>query len=91
MNNTELLELELVNLRELYRLNDLNKDLLDANRNLLTRLCQIYKRHNIPIQGIEIDQLLGRIREILDEKQTPKLNTKKNDDENPDYLPEVQC
>lgn len=86
------MELELENVRELYRLNNLNKELLDANYNLLLRLFQNYRQYGILIDKPEIESLLLTVRRILHEihnNQTQKLNTKKFSDQNPDSETEL--
>lgn len=64
--NEDLLRLEVENLSELFRLKDINKKLLDANYNLLTRLVHECEIHKVPIQP-EIEALFVQVRQILNE------------------------
>jgi predicted nucleic acid-binding Zn ribbon protein len=64
--NDSILELEVENLRELLRLKNINKELLDANHNLLTRLVQECDKNGV-ILAPEIEALVLRVKQIIRE------------------------
>lgn len=63
-----LLKLEVENLRELLRLKDLNNELLEVNYNFMNRLIQEYRKERKTIP-VEIEAMLGKIKQILQEIQ----------------------
>lgn len=59
-----LLHLEIENLRELLRLKNLNKQLLDANYTLLTKLIEKHEKDGSPIEA-NIQTLLADVKRVL--------------------------
>jgi len=63
--NDSILELEVENLRELLRLKNINKELLDANHNLMIRLISECAKNGLFVEP-EIEALLTRVRQIIE-------------------------
>lgn len=64
--NDSILELEVENLRELLRLKNINKELLDSNHNLLTRLIHEYEKKGLVLEP-EIEALVLRVKQVIRE------------------------
>ena len=77
---------------EVNRMKRLNQELYDLLGGAITYISEYAKKNNITLPNKnEINRMAGRIHILMDKidtpYQTPKLNTDKNDDSDPDILP----
>lgn len=92
MNDFEAWEKIIQKWKEVNRMKRLNQELYDLLAGSISYIDEYSKKNNITLQNKnEINRMIGRIHILMDKidspYQTPKLNTTKNNDENPDNLP----
>lgn len=92
MNDFEAWEKIINKWKEVNRMKRLNQELYDLLAGAVTYLDEYSKKNNITLPNKnEINRMFGRIHILMDKidspYQTSKLNTEKNNDENPDNLP----
>ena len=92
MNDFEAWEKIIVEWKEVNRMKRLNQELYDLLGGAITYMDGYAKKNNIVLPNRdEINRMAGRIHILMDKidspYQTSKLNTTKNNDENPDNLP----
>lgn len=67
-----------MNILEFTKLAELNHELLDVNRSLLSRIIRLYKENHIPLETVELEALLINVGNILQKFDQPTGNIDKN-------------
>jgi hypothetical protein len=92
MNDFEAWSKVIKKWNEVNRMKRLNQELYDILTGSIFYISEYAKKNDITLPNKnEINRMVGRIHILMDKidepYQTPKLNTKKNDDLDPDNLP----
>jgi len=92
MNDFEAWEKIIQQWKEVNRMKRLNQELYDILAGSITYIGEYAKKNNITLPNKdEINRMAGRIHILMDKidnpYQTPKVNTKNLDDQDPDNLP----